>query len=765
MRIRAINRAVLSCATAAIVLGAAAAAPVARAQQSEDASHGVLEEITVTARKRDESIIEAPLSITALTSESLELKGIEDRRDLNRFTPGFKAAPQNTSGATRLINAYFMRGLGTVNLFWNGVPLNGGDIPELLDVQRVEVLRGPQTAYFGRSTFSGAINFIGQRPSEERGGYAEFDFASYGTKNVKAGLGGALVPGKLSGRFSADYRELGPQYDNYGYGGKLGRQETTAASGSLLFTPTESLSAWLYLANWREKDGPNAISYLQSTDYTCNAGVAPLNVPNYFCGEISRPRADRISQLPVFPAAAIDAITAIATTNTVDRNFITFNGMKRVGQLAQLFVDVDLPRDFKLSVSGSWMKNEAGQIFDYGNRFYNNPATYNPSITTYLFKDKYAEVRLASNQDARLRGMIGVSYVDSAQTIQSVINKSGVISVSFVPTILYSKTLGFFGSVSYDFTDALTATIEGRQQKDTVGRETIGVSDLSGDTNSFVPRVILEYKIREGLNTFASYSEGSRPGALNTGFLALPAYAQAQVVAQYNVPRVVPEEKLKNYELGVKGNFLDERLRLLASIYYAKWTDRQIGAALFYTNLAGVLAQANVTLGAGAVDAKGAELEMLWAATENLTVDATYAYNWTSIVNTSCAACRLINGNLNPTGTRFARFPDQTASAGLTYRHAAFGDMKAFYRIDANYQGKEYADETNVVWLSPYIMSNARIGLESDKYRFELYGLNIFANMVPQSIAQTSDQITGRNTLTTTPPLKRTFGLKASVKF
>lgn len=751
--------------TSVVLVSWLSSAPVAMAQQAEDADHSVLEEVTVTARKRDESIIDAPLSITALTAESLELRGIEDRRDLNRFTPGFKAAPQNTSGATRLINSYSMRGLGSVNLFWNGVPLNGGDIPELLDVERVEVLRGPQTAYFGRSTFSGAINFIPKRPREEFGGYADVDFASYGSRNLKAGVEGAIVPGVLSGRISADDRVLGAQYDNYGYGGELGRQATQAVAGSLDYRPTESLSALLYLATWREKDGPNAISYLQSTDYTCNAGVPPLTTPNYFCGEISRPRADRISQFTSFPRAAIDALTAVVTTNTIDRNFITFNGMKRVGQLAQLFVEYDLPRAFTLSVTGSWMKNEAGQIFDYGNRYYDNPATYNPSMTAYLFKDKYGEVRLSSDQSARLRGMLGVSYVDSAQTIQSAINKSGVLSISFVPTILYSKTLGFFGSVSYDFTDRLTGTLEGRQQKDTVGRDTIGVSDLSGDTNSFVPRLIVEFKVREGLNTFASYSEGSRPGSLNTGFLALPAYAQAQVVAQYSVPAVVPEEKLKNYEVGLKGNFLDNRLRLLASLYYAKWQDRQIGAALFYTNLAGVLAQANVTLGAGAVDAKGAELEMLWAPTDHLTVDATYAYSWTKIVNTSCAACRLINGNLNPTGTKFARFPENSASLGLTYRHASFGGMDAYYRIDASYQGKEYADETNVVWLAPWIMANARVGLENERYKVELYGLNVFDNKVPQAIAQTSDQISGRNTLTTTPPLKATVGLRLALKF
>jgi iron complex outermembrane receptor protein len=753
---------------AAVLMFAPSLTTVAHAQeaQASNTSGGVLEEITVSARKREESLLETPVSITAVTAESMEIKGIEDRRDLNRFTPGFKAAPQNTSAASRLINSYGMRGLGAVNLFWNGVPLNGGDIPELLDLQRVEVLKGPQTAYFGRSTFSGAINFLAQQAIDEpMSGYAEADLGQFDNKNFKAGVNGSIIPGVLAGRIAADYKLLGAQYDNFGYGGELGEQETTAVAGSLLYTPTEDLTVRVYYANWRADDGPNAISYLQSTDYNCNAGGAPAGTLNYFCGEIDRPRADRISQLPVFPSAAIDQLTGVTTTHTVDRDFLTHNGMKRRGQLAQAFVDYELPLDLTASMTVSWFDNEAAQIFDYANRFYPDPTTYNPSMTAYKFEDKYAEFRLATDQEARLRGLIGVSYVDSAQTIQSALSKSGVLSVSFVPTILYSETLGIFGSVSYDIIDSLTVTAEGRYQEDTVGRDTIGVSDLSGNTYSFVPRFTLDYEIANNINTFVSYSEGSRPGALNTGFLALPGYAQQQVLSQFNVPRVVPEEKLENWEVGLKGDFFDNTLRILANVYYAKWKERQIGATLFYTNLNGVLAQANITAGAGAVDAKGTEWEMVWAPFENFSVDATYAYNWTSIVRTTCTPCRLITGNLNPTGTNFARFPEQSASLGVNFRHFAFADFDAYYRIDANYQGKEYADETNVVWLAPYVQSNARVGLQNDRYKFEFYALNAFDNKVPQSIAQTQDQITGLNTLTTTPALKRTFGVRAGVKF
>ncbi|CAN5442940.1 N/A [soil metagenome] len=726
-----------------------------------------LEEITVTARKRDESIVKVPITITALSGEMLEARGVEDRRDLNRFTPGFKALPQNTSSASRLINSYQMRGLGAVNMFWNGVPLGGGDIPEMLDVQRVEVLKGPQNAYFGRSTFSGAVNFLPKMADFGTEGYAEIGAATYNTINAKGALQSTIVDGLLAGRVAVDYRKTGGQYDNYGYGGKLGKQETIAGSGSLLFTPSDKLKVRGYASYWEVNDGPNALAYLQPADYNCNGGAAAAGTNNFFCGAINNAPANRISQLTNYPDATFDALINAATKYTVGSDFITKkNGLHRQGLITQFLADYELPAGLTASLVLAYNQNKAGQIFDYGSQFYTNPATYNPSVTAYKFEDKYGEFRVQTDATKIYRMMGGVSYVDSTQAIQSVLSRSGVLSVSFPPTINYSKTLGFFGSASIDLFDKFTVTAEGRYQDDEVGTKTIlSGLDLSGKTKSFVPRFIVQYHARPGLEFFASYSKGSSPGSLNSGFLSLPAYAQAQVATQYNVPRVVPEQKLENYEAGIKGTFFDGTLRVLGSFYYAKWTKQPAAAALFYTTTAGVLTQANVTLGSGATKGKGMEWEVLWAPTRRLTIDGTFAYNKTNVLSTVCAACRQITGNANPVGARVARFPGTTASLGVTYRHPAFSDYDAYYRIDANYQGREYSDLTNLAWLDPYVMSNARIGIDNKRYKLEVYVLNLFDNDTPQGIAQTTEQIGGRQTITVTPALKRTVGLTAGIKF
>lgn len=750
------------------------AALIAPAQAQEASDTGGIEEITVTARKRDESIIEAPLAITALSGDMLDLRGVEDRRDLNRFTPGFKATPQNTSSASRLINSYQMRGLGSVNMFWNGVPVGGGDIPEMLDVQRVEVLKGPQNAYFGRSTFSGAINFLPKMADFDTEGYAELDFGTYANRNIKAGIQTTVVDGLLAVRAAGDYRHTGGQYDNFGYGGRLGKQETVAGSGSLLFTPAEGLKMRGYVSFWEVNDGPNALAYYQPSDYNCNAGAPPQNVNNFFCGPIKSAQANRISQLTTYPDAAFNGLIASATEFTVGSGFIKKkNGLRRRGLMAQFMADYEMPFGVTASVVAAYNSNKAGQIFDYGSQFYTNPATYNPSITAYKFTDKYGEFRLTTDGSKRLRAMAGVSYVDSSQIIQSVLSRSGVQSVSFPPTDQYSETFGVFGSVSFDIVEQLTVTAEGRWQNDKVGRNTRSAAtgpgtwqDLSGSTKSFVPRFILQYHARPGLEFYASYSEGSSPGSLNTGFLSLPQYAQDQLAAAYTVPRVVPEQKLVNWEAGIKGTFFDGKVRVLASFYKAKWTLQPYGAALFYNRQPdGVLTQANITLGSGATDAKGVELEVIVAPTPGLTIDSTFAYNKTKVLSAVCAACAQVTGVSNPVGATVARFPSTTASLGVTYRHDVFSDFQAFYRIDGNYQGREYADLTNLVWLDPFIMSNARVGLDNDKFKIEFYVLNLFNNKTPQGIAQTTEQIGGRQTITVTPALKRTFGVRAGYKF
>src|SRR5690606_5991262 len=109
---------------------------------------------------------------------------------------------------------------------------------------------------------------------------------------------------------------------------------------------------------------------------------------------------------------------------------------------------------------------------------YTDPNTYNPSLTTYKFDDDYAELRIESDQSRRLRGMIGYSYYDASQIIESVLNRSGELAINFPPTTNFSETVGIFGGLSYDIFDGFTVAVEGRYQDDLVGRSRLGFESL-----------------------------------------------------------------------------------------------------------------------------------------------------------------------------------------------------------------------------------------------------------------------------------------------
>ena len=160
-----------------------------------------LEEITVTARKREENILEVPLSITALTSSDIEQKGIGEFKDIIAFTPGFHFAEHSVGRADRSNRILVIRGMHisqendhqqATTVFVDGAPMHGSVIAGLEEAERIEVVRGPQSAYFGRATLAGAVNFVTKTPGQEKKGKLVAEFGKYGTTNIGASFEGPL---------------------------------------------------------------------------------------------------------------------------------------------------------------------------------------------------------------------------------------------------------------------------------------------------------------------------------------------------------------------------------------------------------------------------------------------------------------------------------------------------------------------------------------------------------------------------------------------
>lgn len=758
--------------TAGLCGPAAAQEASAAAVEAQTAAPDVteVETIVVTARKQAEDILEAPLAITAIGAEQLEARGIDGYESLNSFVPNFRFQEQGTASASRSYFTITTRGIfpgsaaperQATSVFIDSVPIGGGGtIPGLTDVEQVEVVNGPQSAYFGRSTFSGAVNFITRAPGHVPRADLSVDYGSYDNHEVKAALEGSLVEGVLAGRVSVRDFYKGAQYNNYGFNGKLGEQSTKSIAVSLNYTPTDSLRVRAYGTYWRDKDGPSATGMLYAPDYNCDAG-AGAGVFNYICGEISSIPDNRISQNTEVPESVIASLQK--GNRVTGAGFLDEFGVKRDGYQTYITADYDMPGGYTLSANAGRAGNTWTAILDNGFRPGPNHATY---LIPYDITANSAEVRLASPREDRFNFMVGANWFQQRTYAGNVQNKNGVFGVASNYNLASTDTYGFFGAVSHDLTDQLTLSLEGRAQLDRVRQDVLdrpGV-EADGETWSYTPRAIVQYKLNDDIDLYASYAEGTRPVQFNTNVFSLSPAAQAAILAQADVQLKVDEERLRMWEGGVKGMFLDRRLRLMASAYYGEWTDRQIQVLLAYPNGTG-FSSATVILPDGEVELYGIELQGQFRATRELSFEGAFGYAETEIVKTSCTDCARVTGEINPVGNRLPRYPAVTGSLSSTYERPVFLDYDGYVRADYIYTGKIYDTEGNTAWIAPSHRMNLRFGVRNDRYRVELYGTNIFDDETPVGLNRVADTYNSSNTINLAPADRRTFGVVLGVSF
>ena len=234
----------------------------ARAQQEASA----IEEIVVTSRKREENILEIPLSVQAFSSEELEAAGLRDLADLSSFTTGLDFQSQSSWQPGRYNSLIRFRGMAAPienpsfqsgALFVDNVAmLSSAHAIPMADVERVEVIKGPQPVYFSRGTFGGAINYITADPGDEprRRIVAEYGF-QHSSYNFVGSVEGPLVEGKLAGRVTISLDKKGAMFSATD-GGELGKERTDGVNATLVYTPSDNLRIRARASFNRLEDGP-----------------------------------------------------------------------------------------------------------------------------------------------------------------------------------------------------------------------------------------------------------------------------------------------------------------------------------------------------------------------------------------------------------------------------------------------------------------------------------------------------------------------------
>jgi iron complex outermembrane receptor protein len=778
----------------AMILPQSAFAQTDAAPAEAAPADGGLQEITVTARKVGESLVDIPVAITAFSAEALDARGVQGFQDLNDFVPGLRYQNSAANRNDRSFHTYSMRGMfpgdspnrQAVTVFVDGVPIPSGAIPGMTDVQRVEVVKGPQSAYFGRSTFAGAINFITAAPSlTDYHGSLDVSADLYATVNVKASIEGPIIADKIGARLSATYYSTDGQYRNAGFGGRLGERETKSVAGSLIIKPFETLTVRAYGTYWRDSDGATAQALLTEGDYNCNIGGTG-RIPtgsttgfNTICGNLGDIVTSKMSQnTGARGSNNFGGITNPPVGAVLPADFIRNLGLEREAYQAYGMFDWELG-DYTLSGSVSNSGNDWSVLTDTYNRA-DNTGYSSTVLLPYNIDNTSAELRLATPNYGPVSFLIGGNYYwESINFFTRAYRPTTSPNPANLgaPTDYRARTWGVFGAANLNITDSLKLSGEARYQWDTINHIAYSpatgatVTDLSQTFKSFSPRVILNYELASSISTYLSWSKGTRPGTFNTNFLAFSPAIQAQLTANApggSVPVAVAEEKLTMYEFGFKGELFDRKLRILSAFYYGQWRDRQINQNVPYT-LGGTTSTATLTFPNGSTNLYGVELEATYKPSRPWTFEGTFNWAKTDIRFTDCSECVQDSGVRNPVGNLMERYPEFSGSAAVTYEQPLDDMWTGSVRVDYIYTGKQYATAANTAWIDSASRINLRLGIDSEHFTFEVFGRNLTDDKTPSNILRNvnpnNSAAQGLNTFVLAAPERRTVGMRGVARF
>ena len=769
-------------------VAAATAAPAA-VDDSENA------EITVTARKRDESIVDVPLAITVVSSAKMERLGITSTKDLANYVPGLQFSDftpgnsRNDRGGNRPL---IFRGLnlagnggitGAGSMFLDGAAVIGNEIPGGYDIGAVEVLRGPQSVYFGRAAETGAVSYRTKDIPNDIKVSANFTVAERKTFRAEASIAGPLAGDALGFRVTGLY-ETNDGFITNAYapnGPKFGARSRKSVSGTLEFRPTDAVNVKLYGNYFQDRDGVSATVTIfpdssTGTGIVTNCLKGPLAANNSGVA----PRATICDQVPGLQ----NAIAYSRLDIPKDHADILFNvpflkgehfertpGLQRNAFNAHMTANFQLSDAIKLTSVTGYHTNAVTQVVDGAQQPIIVPPTVPASGASVLFfglsnkfSDFSQELRLGSDSESAFSWTFGANYV-SAKNLSNALNTrttnpdpaiSSPVAAHFIGGVGEdrSKTYGFFAGGYLKLDDSkLTLSAEARYQIDqrrTINYTNAGYPTTAGILNntaatfrSFTPRVSVDYDVGSGRKVYASIARGNRPGGFNTGLLAFynpanPIYAPVGLLSFATVTGELTqlfgvtspafeEENLTIGELGFKGNLDSNKGYFDINLYYGNLSNQQIRQGLLVPSLLTTVA---ITSNAGQTRIYGMEFTGNYNLSRNLSLNTTFAWNHTKRIKyiDKAPANIALYGIFDYSGLELPNAPEISGSAVLTYEEPRSENWSPFGNIAFVYRGKQWADIGNLAFIPGRATVDMRVGGKNGALRIEGFVTNLFNN-------------------------------------
>lgn len=718
------------------VVSALALSAVPAAAQDEAATANALEEVIVTATRREESLQDVPISIATLSDQRLEslFNGGEDVLALSGRVPGFYAESSNGRAAPR----FYIRGLGNIDFdlgasqpvlyVMDDVVLENVVLKSfpLFDVDNVEVIRGPQGSLFGRNTTAGIVKVNTRRPTDETNGYIRGSIGTYTTADVEGAVGGGFGDSGFSYRASGIYRTRDDWISN-GFTGEndvMGGYEEKAARFQLQF----------------ETDGFRALALLQGRDLDGTASIFRANVfdtgsnnlnQNYDRDVVYYDGGDNNPQGYESEGATLNLEWTFGngTTLTSITSFQNAEGFSRGdidGGVVDFTQSVDVPPGITFDPNADVLGSPALTF----------PGTINVDSVTQdgADTDQFTqELRLASAADGAFRWQTGLYYFDSDLEVTT----DSFASLGFQDTIVRytNESWAVFGQAEFDLNDDWTIVGGARWTDDEkdysvqqysalweiIGIPTVPDQSVSDDQVSW--DVAANWNVASTQVIFGRVAYGFRGPTI-----------QGRDVAFLEFPTIADSETVLSYELGWKANFLDNRMRINAAVFTYEVEDIQL-------SIIGGASNTNQVINAAKADAVGAEVDLEWLLADNLLVTLGYAWNDTEIRDPNlfvvpcgsgqCQAASMVdaNGQVPVNGLPLPRTPENNFNATLRWGFPVGDSGEVYVFTDWTYWGENQMS----LYYSPEFVTDSQFegGLRIGYVNFEqdwevaVFGRNI----------------------------------------
>jgi iron complex outermembrane receptor protein len=682
-----------------------------------------LEEITVTARKRVENLQEVALSVSAMGTKEIETAFATDVRDLIYISPN--TVLDDTNQGPGGVAAAYIRGIGVSEVEKNfdpavGVVIDGifrgtmtGSIERAIDLERMEVARGPQGTLFGRNTIGGVIIMERTKPTMEFGGKDRASYGNYDTSVVDGIINfgnGDTFGVKLSGAYRNQDEGF---YTNLNTGRKDGQYKYTSGGINVLWAPTQGLELeWTYLAERTDQDSPPLLNAGQPGQLFCDLfGWCSPNIETPVSGDrydILRECGDGAT-IPI-PDPDIPWVPPGYEAPT-DCDDATFDA-----DTNQLEARWDINDDYRIDYIGGIWETEETVVNDWD------------AVTDVLFhtdrpseyEQTTHELRLTYDAGGKLAYTVGGYYWDSEYEIRlrSYIGFAvpGIVLDLPQTTKQTSKSKALFFEGDYSFNDAWTLTLGGRwtEDKKTTDQSGITVGAANAKWDEFTPKVALKYTIDDASMIYGLYSNGYRAGGFN---------GRVDSVETATIP--YDPETVDNYELGYRSEWADRTVIFNATVFYMDYQDKQ--EEIQQPSETSGTGQVTRVVNAASATIKGAEFELMWLPTEGLTIrsnlgllDASYD---DFLVNTGTTDDPVIT---DFSGLDFRRAPETTFSIDGSYEWAV-GAGQMLIRAGWRYLGAHEVDFANKPELhnKSQNLIDGSINYYYGDWYFSLFGRNL----------------------------------------